>query len=414
MKTIEDAVAWLYGSQRQGIKFGLENTCRLLEELALPEPQQRFFHVAGTNGKGSTCAFLEVALRAAGHRTGLFTSPHLVKFNERIRVAGDDISDEDVHRGILRLEAHVAKHGWEHDPTFFELTFALALGHFRDAQAELIVLETGLGGRLDSTNAITPLVSVIAPIGLDHRKMLGDTLGAIAGEKAGILKPGIPAVSAPQKPEAEAVLRATADQVGASIEFVTEPWPAEDPLGIPGNHQRENAALAAAAIRAAGITIPENVIAEAYGSARWRARFETLEVGANRTLVVDGAHNDMAAASLAATWIERFGNQKAVIVMGTVADKDAGAVARELSPIADQWIVVETPSPRAMTTEILHQHLVEHAGDAPVEVIADPIAAIESALHRGQPVLVTGSLFLAGHVIAWAEGDRNAYQRSRQ
>jgi len=211
MKTIEEAVAWLYGSQRQGIKFGLENTRRLLEELGLPNAKQRFFHVAGTNGKGSTCAFLEAALRFAGYRTGLFTSPHLVKFNERIGIAGNDISDQAVHEGILLLEAHIADHDWDHDPTFFELTLALALGYFRDERAELIVLETGLGGRLDSTNVITPLVSVITPIGLDHRKMLGDSLEAIAREKAGILKLGVPAVSAIQKPEAEEVLRLQAD-----------------------------------------------------------------------------------------------------------------------------------------------------------------------------------------------------------
>ncbi len=182
----EEALAWLFGTQRFGIKLGLENSRRLFAALGVLSPNERIIHVAGTNGKGSVCALLDSICRAAGYRTALFTSPHLVTFRERIQVNGELISEEEVARGLTKIRELVA--GWDPHPTFFEITTGLALDYFRRREAEIIVLETGMGGRLDATNATQPVVSVLTPIDYDHQKWLGESLTEIAGEKAGIIK----------------------------------------------------------------------------------------------------------------------------------------------------------------------------------------------------------------------------------
>ncbi len=295
-----EALAWLYSTQQFGIKLGLENTHRLLAALDRPDPATagRFLHVAGTNGKGSTCAMLDSVLRAAGHRTGLYTSPHLVDFRERIRVNGEMIPEVDVARILTNLRD--ATSGWDHAPTYFELSTVLALRHFADAGVEFVVLETGMGGRLDSTNAVTPIVSVITPIAMDHAQWLGDTLAKIAAEKAGILKPGVPAVSAAQAPEAAAVLEARASEVGAPLELVREPL--DLPLGLGGSHQKANAALAVAALRAGGVSVSDAALRRGLATVQWPGRFQKL----GDRFVLDGGHNPHAAAQLVQTWREEF------------------------------------------------------------------------------------------------------------
>jgi dihydrofolate synthase/folylpolyglutamate synthase len=259
-----EALAWLYSLQRFGIKLGLENIRRLIAELSRKGDFQiahggleaaapwKIIHVAGTNGKGSVCAMIDSILRAQKYRTGLFTSPHLVTFRERIRVNGEMISEEAVANGLTIIRDLVRN--WDPHPTFFEIATALALKHFSDAKIEIAILETGLGGRLDATNAIQSDVSVVTQIARDHEKWLGATLEKIATEKAGIIKPKIPIVSAQQRPEIEKVLRARAKECGAPIEFVTEPYD-KTPIALPGVHQKQNAALAIAALRAARIDI---------------------------------------------------------------------------------------------------------------------------------------------------------------
>ena len=192
-----EALAWLYGTQRFGIKLGLENMQRLLCELDVPGRGPRIVHVAGTNGKGSVCAMIDAVCRAQGYRTGLFTSPHLVTYRERIQVNGEMIAEENVAKGLMLIRKLI--NDWDPHPTFFEITTALALIHFKERACEVIVLETGLGGRLDATNAVEPVVSVITPIGYDHQAWLGNSLEEIAGEKAGIIKARVPVVSAPQE-----------------------------------------------------------------------------------------------------------------------------------------------------------------------------------------------------------------------
>ena len=246
------ALAWLYGTQTFGIKLGLENTLRLLAAAGNPHERLRFLHVAGTNGKGSTCAMMDAILRAAGYRSGLYTSPHLVDFRERIRLDGAMIPEDAVAEGLTLLRE--AAETRDHAPTFFELTTVLAAWWFARQSPDYVVWETGMGGRLDATNAVTPEVAVITPIGMDHEKWLGDTIEEIAGEKAGVIKSRVPAVSAPQVPEVRAVIEARAADAGMSPVFVSEPWSGEVSC-LSGSHQRWNAALACSALRAAGVEV---------------------------------------------------------------------------------------------------------------------------------------------------------------
>jgi dihydrofolate synthase/folylpolyglutamate synthase len=381
-----EALAWLYSTQLFGIKLGLENTRRLLAALDHPERACRFLHVAGTNGKGSTCAMLDAVLRAAGHRSGLYTSPHLVDFRERIRVNGERIPEADVARILTRLRD--ATSGWAHAPTYFELSTALALRHFADAGAELVVLETGMGGRLDSTNAVTPIVSVITPIAMDHAQWLGDTLAKIAAEKAGILKPGVSAVSATQELGAATVLEARAREVGAPLEFVREPFPGH--VGLAGSHQKENAALAVAALRAARIDIPDAALRQGLATMQWPGRFQRL----GDRFVLDGGHNPHAAAQLVRTWREEFGEERPLVIFSALGDKEYAAMLETLAAIADELWIVPVRSARATEPETLAA-----AAPVPARIFESLDAALAEAKSRDRRVLVTGSLFLVGEAL---------------
>ena len=390
-----DTLAWLFGTQTFGIKLGLENTRRLLAACGQPQEKLRFLHVAGTNGKGSTCAMMDSILRAAGHRTALYTSPHLVDFRERLRVDGQMIPESSVAEGLTLLRD--ASEGWEQAPTFFELATVLAAWWFAREEAEFVVWETGMGGRLDATNAVTPLVSVIMPVGLDHQAWLGETIALIAAEKAGIIKPGVPVVSAPQAGEVRAVLEAKAVEVGAQVGFVSASWDA-GPVGLAGAHQRWNAAVAIAALRAAGVEVGEEAIRSGLARVKWPGRFQR----AGAALVVDGAHNPSATEVLVATWREVFGNVKARLVFGVLSDKDASALLHVLRAIADEVWLVPVAGARGASVDELRP-AAEAAGFTVVHT-----STIEEVLagepSDRAPVLVTGSLFLAGEVLALLEG----------
>ncbi|MEY4485162.1 MAG: hypothetical protein RL693_2614, partial [Verrucomicrobiota bacterium] len=215
------AINWLYSTQLFGVKLGLESTRRLLDEMSLPPPGQKFVHVAGTNGKGSVCAFLHSLMKAAGTNAGLFTSPHLIHFRERIKDAERNITEDEITRGVESLKSMCKE--WDPHPTFFELTFALAMDWFRKREKEWVVLETGLGGRLDATNVVSPAVTVITSISLEHQEILGKTLTEIAREKAGIIKPGVPVITLKQQPEVMQVIANPARERGAPLSIVTTP-----------------------------------------------------------------------------------------------------------------------------------------------------------------------------------------------
>jgi dihydrofolate synthase/folylpolyglutamate synthase len=408
-----EALAWLFGTQRFGIKLGLENVQRLLRELNVSGEDQRIIHVAGTNGKGSVCAMIDSICRAANHRTGLFTSPHLVTYRERIRVNGEMIAPDEVAHGLNTLRETIRD--WDPHPTFFEITTALALDHFKKKECELIVLETGLGGRFDATNALLPVVSVITPIGYDHEKWLGNTLELIAGEKAGIIKPRIPVVSAKQEAAAESVIRARASECNAPLQFVAEPY-AASPVGLVGMHQRENAAIAVVALRAGRISISEDAITHGLAKIDWPARFQRWD---ERT-IIDGAHNPAGAQVLARTWREQFGDDCATIVLAVLQEKDVTGICRALAPIAARFILPPIRSERALPPNELIPLLssitpsLQNASPARTSVTPSLPAALELARAAPERILLTGSLHFAGEALATLDGNAAALEDCAQ
>jgi len=401
-----EALTWLFGTQLFGIKLGLENIQRLLEALHLPGPYQRFIHVAGTNGKGSVCAMIDSICRAEGYRSGLFTSPHLVTFRERIQVDGEMISEDEVARGLTSIRELV--NNWEPHPTFFEIVTALGLLQFREKNCEVVVLETGMGGRLDATNAITPIVSVITPIDYDHQKWLGHSLGEIASEKAGIIKPGVPVLSALQEIEAEQVIEGRASECCAPLHFVRQPVTL--PLGLSGAHQRQNAALALASVRTAGVAVDGITAARALRSVNWPARFQRWD----DRLVLDGAHNPGGARALAQTWQENFGNEKAALVFGVFQDKHVREIFLPLNSITQSVHLPRFHGARVAAPPELAGIVRELAPDKRISIYETCGQAIEAARQTGARVLIAGSLHLAGEALAWLQGMPGAFEECDQ
>jgi len=402
--TYKRTLAWLYGLQRFGIKLGLENIQRLIAELSRKGDLQiahgleaaaswKVIHVAGTNGKGSVCAMIDSILRARGYRTGLFTSPHLITFRERIRVNGEMISEDAVASGLKAIRVLIAE--WNPHPTFFEVATALALKHFAETKIDFVILETGLGGRLDATNAIQSNVSVITEIDFDHEKWLGHSLGEIAAEKAGIIKPRVPVVSAAQRPEAEEVICARAADREAPIEFVAASYN-ETPIALAGSHQKQNAALAIATLRAGKIDIDKSATARGLANVDWPARFQRWD---ERT-VIDGAHNPGAARVLAETWREIFSDQRATLILAVLSDKDLRGICEALAPISESVLLPKIRSERAADPEELAKILSAITPSLPCSVNRSVSEALALARSKPNPILITGSLHFAGEVLA--------------
>lgn len=385
---------------------------RLLSALGDPQTKLRCLHIAGTNGKGSVSAFAESVLHAMGIRVGLYTSPHLVDFAERIRIGGVNAPLADIEGAINRV--HEATSGWmeEDQPTFFELVTAMSFDLFARARCELVVLETGLGGRLDATNTAPKLACAITPIALDHTDWLGETLEGIAREKAGIFRPGIPAVIAPQQSGVVEALVAAAIETGTPCEWITSPLEGMT-LGLSGSYQRWNAALALALIRAAGFDPSPEALEKGLAGVKWPGRFQRIAMeGAE--LVLDGAHNLHAARQLVSTWREEYGERRCRLIFGALTDKDPGMLLAELIPIASEITLVPVASPRSMDPAALGASVARHpASEKPVVHIAGSLrealvdnmrASLESPDHFGAPVLLTGSLFLVGEALALVSG----------
>jgi dihydrofolate synthase / folylpolyglutamate synthase len=400
---------WLEAAQGRGIVPGLERMERLLAALGNPERSLRCLHVAGTNGKGSVCAFTESVLRAAGIRTGLYTSPHLVRFGERIRIDGREVGESLIAEGIGRLQQ--ATEGWPEEgmPTYFELVTALAFDLFALAGLEAVILETGLGGRLDATNTAPKLACAITPIGLDHTEWLGNTLAEIAREKAGIFRSGVPVVSAPQEPEVLEVLREKAVSLGAPFSVIERPIDASLPIGLEGPHQRWNAAVALGLIRNAGFSPDPASVSAGLRSVQWPGRFQRLRYrGAE--LILDGAHNLHAARSLAETWRGTFGDRRCRLVFGALADKNPSTLLAELAPLAEEIVLVPVASPRTEDPRRLAEGLqgysgVIHTAGSLREVLVDDVNGKAFYLPPHEvPVLLAGSLFLVGEALAIMSG----------
>ena len=374
--TYDEMLQRLAALRRYGMRPGLESIRALLAAVGNPERALAVVHVGGTNGKGSTAAMIEAGLRAAGKRTGLYTSPQLLRFTERIAIDGREID----RARVAELAARVLAVAGEH--TFFDVATAMALLAFAEARVDVAVLEVGLGGRLDSTNVIErPLAAVGSSVGRDHTDVLGETLPLIAREKAGIWKRGVPALFACEDEAAARVLDEEAERAGATPierfgrDFDDAALPA---LALGGAHQRRNAALARRALELVGVD--GRAIAEGLANVRWPGRLERLSAN----VLVDAAHNEEGARALAAAW--PAGDW--TLVVGVVADKDARAIVAPLVARARRVIVTAPPSLRALPPAELAK-LVPGATVAP-----DLAAAL--ALADGEKVVVAGSIFLVG------------------
>ena len=408
----------LRGGEHAGMRPGLERIETLLEALGNPERRYVLAQVGGTNGKGSTAAMLAAILKAAGRRVGLYTSPHLVSFRERIRVDGEAIAEDDVADGFDAIATLVARV----DATMFEATTALALDHFAREAVDVAVLEVGLGGRLDATTVGVPAVSVIARIDLDHQEVLGATLAAIAGEKAAIIRAGV-AIAAAQAPEAATVLidRAAAtsvplllegrdlslrvrarDLAGQTLDLAGPGWRLEGArIPLLGTFQPSNALLAAAAARV--LDVGPEAIRAGLGRARWPGRFEVLRYR-DRQVVLDGAHNPAGARALAASLAEWFADTPLTLIFGALRDKDVAGMLAPLAARARRIILTASSSPRAAAPAELRAHVPP--GSATVETAATPgeALALGERAPRTPVLCVAGSLSLVGDVLRVASG----------
>jgi dihydrofolate synthase / folylpolyglutamate synthase len=319
----------------------------------------------------------------------------LIDYRERIKVSGQEIPEETCAAMLTSLRRICE--GFENHPTFFEITLALAMRWFRERECELIVLETGMGGRLDATTAVPADVCVITPIGLDHMQWLGDTLEAIAAEKAGIFVSGKPAVSAPQEAAARFVLEKEANAARAPIEFIKEPLLGY-PMALAGEHQKWNAALAVTALHRAGLRLNSDSVRHGLAHVSWPGRFEEIQPG----IILDGAHNPHSAKVLAETWKSEYSGKKAALVFSAVAAKDIAGILEILAPLASKIFLCPVDTPRAVAAEELAAFLPPDA--PPHEVFASFQSAFEAAKTGGTPILIAGSLFLVGEARALLTG----------
>ncbi|MFD2255077.1 bifunctional folylpolyglutamate synthase/dihydrofolate synthase [Luteolibacter algae] len=397
----KEAIDWLFGTQQFGIKLGLDGPRRLLREfLAFPKHGVKIVHVAGTNGKGSTCAMIDRVARSCGQRTGLFTSPHLIDYRERMRVSGEMISERRCAELLTKAREICGK--LEIHPTFFEITLAVAMRWFREKECELIVLETGMGGRLDATTAVPADICVITPIGLDHTQWLGDTLAKVAGEKAGIMLEGVPVISAPQEPEAADVLEKEANQCRSPLEFVEEPLVGYG-IALPGMHQKWNAAVAMAALHKLGLPLTYESVADGLAKVSWPGRFEKI-VSNGKDIVLDGAHNPHAAKVLRETWNDEMKPGRGTLIFGAVESKDIAGVFKELKGLTERIIFCKVGTMRGLGCEELVKVLPE-GEQSSAEAYGSFSEALVAARNYEGPILIAGSLFLVGEARAQLLGE---------
>jgi dihydrofolate synthase/folylpolyglutamate synthase len=446
----ETAVASMFAlghelAQTPSHKFDLAHMRVLLREMNHPEQAFPGVLIAGTNGKGSTAATLASILRASGLKTGLYTSPHLIRINERIRVNGSEISDGNfaqLHGEVDRIAESLVERGelpWH--PSFFEMMTAIAFAHFAGERVDIAVLEVGMGGRLDATNVVEPLVSVIADISLDHQKFLGNTVAEIAREKVGIIRPGGVVVTLPQQPEANDVIGNTIldlDAIGVSaVQYVPPVSPASSeyrvastgknsppvyryPLQVMGKqilvetplvgrHQLRNLALAIAAaeeLSKKGIPgITSESIERGIRETRWPGRFQVFPAQANRPeIVLDVAHNPAGAWALRSALSEQYEDRPLIFVFGAMRDKAISEMAEILFPLAERVIATQPENPRSASPEEIQQAASRTGTE--IELVAAPQTALERARASADAksvIVITGSIYLVGEAMRLLE-----------
>jgi dihydrofolate synthase/folylpolyglutamate synthase len=411
--TYPEAIQFLLNLRRFGATFGLANTLKLAGLAGDPQKRLRFIHVAGTNGKGSTCAMLESIYRAAGLRVGLFTSPHLIHFGERIQINRLQINENEIAALLDRMQPWLRQFSADDHPTFFEVVTVMALLYFAEHDCELVIWETGLGGRLDATNIVMPLASLITNIQLDHEKWLGESLESIAAEKAGIIKPGVPVLTAATEPEALAVIERTARERNSTLTMVV-PSDAEQPpldriaLPLAGQHQRMNAALAVATVQALQNVIPvtESQIINGLLQTRWAGRLQLITPSPGQKFLLDGAHNAAGALALRAALSESFPDVTHSLILGILEDKNYTAICETLAPLAHRILLVPVSSERSVTPERLVPICQLANPKAEVRAFPDLTTALTAA--KNDPfVVITGSLYLIGEALEQMQNDRD-------
>ena len=420
--TPEEALTYIHSVCWKGSIPGLGRTQELLQKMGNPQNQLQFVHIAGTNGKGSTAAMTASILRKAGYRTGLYTSPYIFRFHERMQVDGQCISDEELAE-ITEFVKPLAESMEDH-PTEFELVTCIAMEYFKRHHCDVVSLEVGMGGELDSTNVIaSPLVAVLTNIGLDHTEFLGDTLEKICETKSKIIKPGTIAVTYREKPSVEAVIDARCKEVGAkwmpadfdsihlvsaSLEGQVFDWGPYLGIHLPllGKHQLYNAAVVLTivkALRERGLTISDEAMREGIASVSWPGRFEL--VARNPLFIVDGGHNPQCIEALVNNVRDYLGGKRLTILTGVLADKDYGDMYQDMAQYAAEFVTVTPPNPRALPAQELKAYLERFGKPVTAcDTVAEGVALAKKLAGADGVVLAYGSLYMVGDIEAAARG----------
>lgn len=411
-----EAMEYIHSPRYSGMRLGLENMKLIMNALGNPEKKLKVIHIAGTNGKGSVASYLSHILTEAGYKTGLFTSPFIEKFNERIKINQTEITNEALSRITNLIKEKVEESNT--NPTEFEIITAIALQYFFEEACDIVILEVGLGGRLDSTNIIeTPLLSIITPISYDHQAYLGETLGEIATEKAGIIKERVPVLIYPQQEETEEVINRVAKrrnatrfkpdfnlitsiQAGVKEQKFSYKHYEGIKISLLGEHQLRNASLAIEAIdylRNIGYSINNEVMYRGLASTTWPGRFEIIQN--DPTIIIDGAHNIDSIRSLVDNLQRYFNEEKIIAIFGVLKDKDIRMMIEEISPIIERFITVTPDSPRALHAEELAHYLKQQGLEA--ESASDYTDALQRATEyvKGDSIICAfGSLYYIGEI----------------
>jgi dihydrofolate synthase/folylpolyglutamate synthase len=405
-----DPLPYLFSLEQFGIKLGLDTISMIVARLGHPERAFRSIHIAGTNGKGSVTAMVDAAIRAAGHRSARYTSPHLVDLAERFVIDGRPVGRDAMLAAVSDVrdaaESLRADGSLTVQPTFFEVTTAVAFELFRRAGVDTAVLEVGLGGRLDSTNVVTPIATAITSIALDHEQYLGSTLAEIAAEKAGIIKPGVPIVIGDLAPEAVAVIERVAAERAAEVMRSSAADAAAFTLGLRGRHQIDNAAIAVRLLRLVnerGLAVPESAIASGLADPGWPGRLDLRRLADGRELLMDAAHNPAGAGALASYLRERQG-APLPLVFAAMRDKNIAGILAPLAPVIDSLVVTRASNPRSADPAAIAALARAVAPSLAVTVAPSPADALVEAWRRSRTIVVAGSIFLLGDVLRQVDG----------
>ena len=424
--TYSEALEYIHSTEWLGSKPGLSRTQNLLAKLGNPEKNMKFVHVAGTNGKGSTCSMCDSVLREAGYRVGLYTSPYIVRFNERMCVDGEPIADDELAQLVEEIKPFADS--MEDKPTEFELITAIAFLYFQRHECDIVVLEVGMGGRLDSTNVIElPLISAITGIAIDHTSVLGNTIAEIANEKAGIIKPNCPVVYGGRDDTAFEVISSKAKELGCGIvrtaldtvnvkemnvtgTVFDYDGMKDIKLSLCGSYQPENASTVIEIIRALnkrGFEVSDSALRVGLERARWRARFELLSK--EPIVVYDGSHNLQGVTAVSESVKRFFDGEKVVVLMGVLADKEWEKMVEIICGFAKRFVCVTPNSPRALDSTALYEKVQSCGVDSfAADSIDDGVAlAYSEAKRLGSPLLMLGSLYMYGDAA-------NAFEKAKK